>query len=997
MSQELLVGEMPVRGTNLLSASNVLPEGYGRYLQDVLIESDGSIRRRGPLLLSDFDVHSDSTSVNSMVYAYTPTGTLRIMAMGALGASSDVFRVFSAGGSALGDFTGALGVSAGSFKSQWCSDFNGGAIIGVPEQSGSQQWLQFWRGSYTHSANPGATIGATTGSTALSASGATFTAGHVGGFVYLNGDYVGCIKSVTSGTAAVLEEGSLRTYSGAVATITPIRGLYVAPSPGLIHAETVGAAIVGSGTKFLDLATAANTWDIFHLRNDTTNSFVGTLSAASVTNNTSIALASPSVYNMDFERYKLVRRADSSSTRLIDASAAFNSGRNNLNTVGCLPTPYADCMWYANRGDSQENKSSIWFSERFQSENIDMSPTTGNKITVGSDEDRGEIVATIGTSSGLLIFKNRATYILTGKSRANFKVDKLWDDGALSARSVNKYKSGACWAGNSGIYYFDGSSVTNVIEHSMGDQYQTLLQAEYIWADYCISWVSNDHLFVSFTDSPTGSVEAKPWYTFTKNIYAPIMREENPDYYADNYTPIDEESITSVYDDVTSDDSGEAITFCINLSTGALVFMRNMKVSWALNILGVVGGSEDNLLCITDQSRTDPNFSDFESPGCAIVGTSSIFTKSGLDQVDTCYNGNTSKRSPKSAYWQTFYDSFSTGVLNSNWTQTGSITVTPGQFVPANTSLWSLELLPAWTAGQPHNFMRMHFTTGSTITGFANRMRIYNSNKSNYIEAEVNATDIRLLIDGVEVATTAHVPTTATEYYFGFWFWAGWAVAVIYDSSSPIVPNYYGTLPSGPSTYVAHELNSIDLSHMQNTNGGGRPYFAGDVAAVSEIVHDLAVVPLKQSAGPRLYVDTGIKPLESINAEKWTKNVTVSYVAASGSINAYILNDIDADLNSSSNRLPSTLSIANWSDGTAAWKFQDNRPRNWPRYAAFFSPTAPLIDTKTLDPWGNKLINVGDRGQGVGVRIVQDHLQTTDVRLRGWTIGFKHLRPVRNG
>jgi hypothetical protein len=552
-----------------------------------------------------------------------------------------------------------------------------------------------------------------------------------------------------------------------------------------------------------------------------------------------------------------------------------------------------------------------------------MSPTTGNKITIGSGDDRAEIVASAGTTSGLLFFKNNATYILTGKSPSNFQVSKLLDDGAVSARSVTAYKSGVIWAGFKGIYYFDGSSVTNLVEDSLGEQYQMLLKQAYFAPTLTCSFVANDHLFVSIgdyfeTDGLGGTVAARPWFAFTKAIYAPLMRGENPDYYADNYDgATSSQTYTSMYDEPTASDDGEALCLSINLNTLALVFMRNMKIYWALPVAGVSNLDSNLLVCYNQLKETSASLL-IAQP--AIVGTNSLFNLSGLDQIDTSYNTNRPGRNPKTAYWQTFYDNFTTGTLNTNWTKIGNIDL-----------------------------------------------------------------------------TTLGVPSTpGITHVMGFWLWGGRAHASIAAIGNIHAAGSWGV--SG-GTDVSYAMNATEIDYMEDSAGGGKPYFASDVAQTTEQTTELMVVPLKQSAGPRFYYDSGISSLESLDTLKWTKNAEVTYISAAGSITAYIQNDIDVDTDSDSGSLPLTVNITTWASVLASWRYWDTRNRNWPRFSKMLYGTTSdsLVDTRNITPWASGKINVGDRGPGVGIRIVQDHIQVTDVRVKSWQVGFKPMRGGRSG
>lgn len=64
--------------------------------------------------------------------------------------------------------------------------------------------------------------------------------------------------------------------------------------------------------------------------------------------------------------------------------------------------------------------------------------------------------------SQLVLFKSRSTYQVTGSTNADFQVNKLFDIGCRSRRSICTSYGVCWWISKQGIYQFDGSSPTNL-------------------------------------------------------------------------------------------------------------------------------------------------------------------------------------------------------------------------------------------------------------------------------------------------------------------------------------------------------------------------------------------------------------------------------------------------------------------------------------------------------------------------------------------------------
>jgi len=86
---------------------------------------------------------------------------------------------------------------------------------------------------------------------------------------------------------------------------------------------------------------------------------------------------------------------------------------------------------------------------------------TGN-FPVGENSfgDGSVGMASIGTQ--LVLFKNRTIYNITGSNDADFQVNKLFDIGCKSAKSICTAYGVCWWISRQGIYQYDGSSPQNI-------------------------------------------------------------------------------------------------------------------------------------------------------------------------------------------------------------------------------------------------------------------------------------------------------------------------------------------------------------------------------------------------------------------------------------------------------------------------------------------------------------------------------------------------------
>lgn len=84
--------------------------------------------------------------------------------------------------------------------------------------------------------------------------------------------------------------------------------------------------------------------------------------------------------------------------------------------------------------------------------NYPVGENSFNDVAVG--------MASIGTQ--LILMKSRSTYNVTGSTNADFQVNKLFDIGCRSQRSICQAYGVCWWVSKQGIYQFDGNSPTNL-------------------------------------------------------------------------------------------------------------------------------------------------------------------------------------------------------------------------------------------------------------------------------------------------------------------------------------------------------------------------------------------------------------------------------------------------------------------------------------------------------------------------------------------------------
>jgi hypothetical protein len=533
--------------------------------QDVIIGKDGSLRSRGGLVKAAADhtgipmaliqsvsntamVSYDSTNFNALYGSSNSTLTSfnKITIMGEdsstssqkITATNVLYRWNS-----LKMAPDVLGtVNAGGL-------FNGAQFL----DSGKPYLSSFiWGGSLSTSNTSTGTFTAATTSALLGGVGTSWTSALVGTYVFVDSGggallYYGQVKSVDSTTQITLTEKAYFGTGGSTPIFKTSRTLRANVYKGRVTCSTASATVVGSNTKWANSSPNKNSgnylsapggWVMYRASDGAS---IGVVSA--VVNDTTITLSAVASVNCTNENYVL---------RPSNVLLAANGFSSAYISAACSEV-YADRYFYGcvytNDGNLQmplaadprtwctaQITSSIVFTNKYQPEQFDLDPKTGDIITLPSISGYGEEIRALkAMRGGMLIFRGTETYFLTGYSPETFRVVKILNDGCLGANCVKKYKDGVIWAGYEGIWYFDGTRVTDLLESRTKDLYRRT--APQIGITDCGSAIAYDHFMLSYK------------------------------------LPA---SFTWPYNNTTTTATG--VTYCVNMLNGAVSFFTNLHV-----------------------------------------------------------------------------------------------------------------------------------------------------------------------------------------------------------------------------------------------------------------------------------------------------------------------------------------------------------------------------------------------------------------------------------
>jgi hypothetical protein len=581
-------------GSNLDAAAHEIPAGQGRFVQDALLDKPGIVRQRGPItnLSSDFPSLPTNVRIIGMTALADPNGTnsFRLLLLVAdkntfavkayiygrqavpvtpawnARAFFDMIRVRSNTGRLLDNpylyfmdrrtaaqsfgallttltLSGLQILNADNdpfFQSSLSMD--GGATIGIgmafgaDASRGSHRAMFHWRGAAKADYAMGGTttIAATQNSQAVVGVNTTFTTLVEPGMFLVDstGRRLGTVKSVQDNTHLTLEQNIQNPTFAARNTdkFTSLHRPYTNPnlgiSAGTIVASIASPIINGGGTKFVDQGVAVN--DLVFRAND--YAFVGTVTSVqsneqlTLTGNANIALAN--------EDYLITHAAPWSAGSEPVFSAYFNGMQLLANADN-------------NRAGFNE-RSRIFVTDAKNLEPIDLTKT-GSFYDLPSTKPHTDIRGIYATESAAVVFLAEATYGLFGNTPTNLVPKVIASDGLLSPMAVQSWQGGLVWAGFQSIYYFDGSTVHDLLAGKV--------QATHARAVAGIDYT-----------------KYRAWSMLANNHYICFLQSIN----VGNFTHFQGRQNITTPGGITFDPS--TIIYAINLETGAIGFWTNVSV-----------------------------------------------------------------------------------------------------------------------------------------------------------------------------------------------------------------------------------------------------------------------------------------------------------------------------------------------------------------------------------------------------------------------------------
>lgn len=482
-------------GMNVALPPQELEDTAARYLQDILLDQPGLIRRRGPLTNVAQNFPNTAFKASGVAYTLDPLGNNRLGILNgdtSHGQFSMLNSAFTAinGNKTWNGFLPTAPPNNPYYLTDIKAALNNGMWIGTSSAYNANsptQSLGLWRGGISADYATG-TLTLTRGSTAVTGSGTTWSTNVTPGmFLFATTDdgytltLIGVIRSVTSDTALVLEQVSPYPATAKAYNLTSVRGFTPRVTVGNITTSTANTTVTGANTKFVSQMTTG-TWNLYR---ETDLAWIGKVS--SIQNQTGLTLAANAGVALNNENY-VGLRADGDWTL---------STTSNVQKVGFLNATYAEAQWYANNGMSTTQTNRVYFSDTADPEDVDMSTFDGNYITVSSSANYNSPITGLASAyNALLVFKENETFGIFGNSPSTFSVQKIEDDGALSCGSIQQYGGGVLWAGRAGIYFYDGVQTTNIVAGTLGNWWKELVRsvnpAQYrMW-----SAMSRDHYFL---------------------------------------------------------------------------------------------------------------------------------------------------------------------------------------------------------------------------------------------------------------------------------------------------------------------------------------------------------------------------------------------------------------------------------------------------------------------------------------------------------------------
>lgn len=561
-------------GSNIAIPQSEIDDSQAYIIQDAFVHLPTYTQMRGPVQKASGTPDIDNSPFG-IVSVLDPQGNPHVAVVQGYDSGSTKFSVLNG---ALTSWSVQIGLSLAPSAFPpiiATSPAPGGIMIGWSGSYGVQsavgkQGIIYWGGGdkadYTNAATT-----TTREQTAVTCSSGFSANVAPGMWVYSGTQLIGQVRSVNSDTSITLVSGATKSVAAGSVAFKSIRGPYEIPicMTGEMTTGSSSSTVNGGGTKFHKQIDNTHTWDFFRWWDF---NYEGTTS--SIQSDIQLTFTGNAQHNNIDEVFAAI---DQSS------GTAFSTTANT--TYGWIPASYAGRQWYANLGNKRELTYRLWFSNAQNAEALDTT-TDGDWIEVKSSEgDHKPIRGMAPTHNSLLIFKEDETFALYGSSPDSFTLQRVHDDGLWSPMTIQNYNEGVIWAGKRGVYFYDGSSVTNLTEDHMGVKFRQGLAGINPDSNPMYSMLANHHYFLHFTwASPV--VLTRGATTTTPNVWC----------------------------------------MALNLDSGALTFHTNLRFRGSTS-LPVSLGLGDRAFYVVRTSATTVG---------KIGDTNDLFNGTGLDSV-TCY------------------------------------------------------------------------------------------------------------------------------------------------------------------------------------------------------------------------------------------------------------------------------------------------------------------------------------------------------------------------
>ncbi len=482
----------PNGGMILAGPEGQVPPGAARYIVDGLVDRAGEIRQRGPIKVAGSFPQYDLNNPTIITSTRTPRGDLRFL----IGYQGGMTRVYDANGVFLG--SPGSGQPVGDFQYLDAKpNLAGGVFISQVQQPNNNRKMSRaeWRGGYGLEAGVGGgaakrltNLPSAASDTVNFAGGTALTTAHIGCFLW-SGPLsttmvpVGWIYDVPTATSArILTPFYNGSGAAALTHAYLIQPLHLHQplifGQGTISTLTTSTTVTGSNTKFAQASNlVAGTYHVYRQRDSL---YIGLVSAFN--NDNSITLSANAAAKMDNEQYYITnaKGTDSGGWGYLSNGLTISTEFSYYHQLpGAWTAVYAGRQWDAVRVHPQggrEDLNTVWYSEKNRMLVTDRVPGSGQYIVVGDSASMQDEIQNIeGTRGGLVVWKKGSTFLISQKNPPFSAVPLVTDDGILNPSAYTRFRDGVVWAGYKGVWYFDGSSVQNIVAESLGAEYPRMI------------------------------------------------------------------------------------------------------------------------------------------------------------------------------------------------------------------------------------------------------------------------------------------------------------------------------------------------------------------------------------------------------------------------------------------------------------------------------------------------------------------------------------------